>query len=158
MPFDRRFLQPNANGIFLVRQSGHCALTGRSPSKCSRVERFSAHLYQCWSWSARAFARRVTAVRVPPGLEPARDPGHRRGTALNQALNRLGLVLADEPPPGSFLCHSILLGAQVPYRTLHSAGGGPCEGAPESCCIQPQQVPPTRDAVVCATASLVIVA
>src|SRR4051812_27129727 len=33
-----------------------------------------------------------------------------RPTALNHTLNRLGLILAGEPPPGSFLCHSILLG------------------------------------------------
>src|SRR5215213_9627181 len=33
-----------------------------------------------------------------------------RPPALHHTLNRLGLILAGEPPPGSFLCHSILLG------------------------------------------------
>src|SRR3954447_13851105 len=37
------------------------------------------------------------------------DVGEWQAT-LDQALNRLGLILAGEPPPGSFLCHSILLG------------------------------------------------
>src|SRR3954471_17324086 len=33
-----------------------------------------------------------------------------RPPALKHTLNRLGLILAGEPPPGSLLCHSILLG------------------------------------------------
>src|SRR4051812_40152729 len=37
------------------------------------------------------------------------DVGEWQAT-LDQALNRLGLILAGEPPPGSFLGHSILLG------------------------------------------------
>src|SRR3954447_16920346 len=37
------------------------------------------------------------------------DVGEGQAT-LDQALNRLGLILAGEPPPGSFLGHSILLG------------------------------------------------
>src|SRR5215213_7353312 len=37
------------------------------------------------------------------------DVGEWQAT-LDQALNRLGLILAGEPPPGSLLCHSILLG------------------------------------------------
>src|SRR4051812_15096424 len=42
-------------------------------------------------------------------IQLRRDVGEWQAT-LDQALNRLGLILAGKPPPGSRLCHSILLG------------------------------------------------
>src|SRR5829696_8848737 len=47
---------------------------------------------------------------------------------LNHTLNRLGLILAGEPPPGSLLCHSILLGClgslqNPPFRGRKSTSG-----------------------------------
>src|SRR4051794_3384932 len=90
------------------------------------------------------------------------DVGEWQAT-LDQALNRLGLILAGEPPPGSFLGHSILLGGlgslQNPprHRGKPTDAGDPlCTdwtiapsanrrsqcGSPETYAVHPEQASP----------------
>ena len=45
-----------------------------------------------------------------PGLTSSSAAMSASGLPLSITRCRLGLILAGEPPPGSFLCHSILLG------------------------------------------------
>src|SRR3954453_6639976 len=51
-------------------------------------------------------------------------------TALNHTLNRLCLILAGEPPPGSFLGHSILLGGLGSVQNPPRHRGKPSRFAP----------------------------
>src|SRR5215218_1291281 len=52
------------------------------------------------------------------------DIGQRPAT-LDQALNRLDLILTRKPPPGSFVCHLALLGCSGSLQSPPLRGGKP---------------------------------
>src|SRR3954449_9747025 len=116
------------------RQGRPCSSTSRSSiigSACTQPWAIALQLKPGPAWRRSLCARQHDILIASLHSQGGSPEGQ---ATLDHTLNRLGLILAGEPPPGSFLRHSILLGCLgslqnpplhrgKPSQLLHSVDG-----------------------------------